>query len=151
MIRRIFLSVVLTVCCAAASQAQNIGAFKQKLAETETTVSGTAAVTVNEHGDAAEAVAAAAVSSRQYRVRGYRVCIFFDNGPSARYGATKARNLFLEKYGDISSDMRYENPYFKVTVGDCLTEEEAIILKGRILSDFPKAYVKQEEININEL
>jgi hypothetical protein len=47
--------------------------------------------------------------------------------------------------------MVYENPYFKVTVGNCLTEEEAIILKGRILSTFPKAFVKNEEFSIADL
>ena len=38
--------------------------------------------------------------------------------------------------------MFYENPYFRVTVGNCLTLEEAIILKGRVSGTFPKAFPK---------
>lgn len=37
----------------------------------------------------------------------------------------------------------YENPYFKVAVGNCLTAEEAIILKGKIAIDFPQG-LRQE-------
>ena len=47
--------------------------------------------------------------------------------------------------------MVYENPYFKVTAGDCLTSEEAIILKGRVQGVFPKAYVKNEELTAADL
>ena len=45
----------------------------------------------------------------------------------------------------------YENPYFKVAVGNCLTAEEAIILKGKIASTFPKAFVKSEEFSMADL
>ena len=47
--------------------------------------------------------------------------------------------------------MVYENPYFKVAVGDCLTTEEAIILKGRVSSAFPKAFVKNETLSSADL
>lgn len=45
----------------------------------------------------------------------------------------------------------YENPYFKVAVGNCLTAEEAIILKGKIASTFSKAFVKSEEFSMADL
>ena len=45
----------------------------------------------------------------------------------------------------------YENPYCKVVVGNCLTAEEAIILKGKIASTFPKAFVKSEEFSMADL
>ena len=47
--------------------------------------------------------------------------------------------------------MGYENPYFKVSVGNCLTAEEAIILKGRVSASFPKAFLKNEEIAVSDL
>lgn len=37
----------------------------------------------------------------------------------------------------------YEIPYFIVSAGNCLTKEEAIMLKGRVSATFPKAFLKQ--------
>ena len=47
--------------------------------------------------------------------------------------------------------MVYDTPYFKVTVGDCLTAEEAIVLKGKVSATFPKAFVKNEEVSLADL
>lgn len=52
---------------------------------------------------------------------------------------------------DVKVYMGYENPYFKVSVGNCLTAEEAIILKGRVSATFPKAFLKNEEIAVSDL
>lgn len=68
-----------------------------------------------------------------------------------RAGAIAAKQLFEENYPGIKVYMVYENPYFKVAVGDCLTTEEAIILKGRVSSAFPKAFVKNETLSIADL
>ena len=62
-----------------------------------------------------------------------------------------SKQLFEENYPGIKVYMVYENPYFKVAVGDCLTTEEAIILKGRVSSAFPKAFVKNETLSIADL
>ena len=62
-----------------------------------------------------------------------------------------AEALFKETYPGIMVYPVYENPYFKVAVGNCLTAEEAIILKGKIASTFPKAFVKSEEFSMADL
>lgn len=52
---------------------------------------------------------------------------------------------FREIYPDIPAYMDYDNiPYFKVTVGNCLTMEEAIILWGRIRDAFDRAFIVPE-------
>ena len=76
---------------------------------------------------------------------------YFDNGQDARAGAFAAEALFKETYPGIMVYPVYENPYFKVVVGNCLTAEEAIILKGKIASTFPKAFVKSEEFSMADL
>ena len=54
---------------------------------------------------------------------------------------------FLEIYPDIPAYMDYDNiPYFKVTVGNCLKMEEAIILWGRIRDDFDRAFIVPESM-----
>ena len=133
----------LTLLCA-----QTTEAFRQQLARP--TVDG-GYVVVTEAGDAAEAVARGSKSGARLRFRGYRVCIFFDNGQDARAGAVAAKTLFQETYPGVKVYMVYENPYFKVAVGDCLTAEEAIILKGRISATFPKAFLKSEELTTADL
>ncbi len=75
--------------------------------------------------------------------KGHRVCIFFDNGPDARNGAIEAKKLFEETFPGIKVYMVYESPWFSVSVGNCLTTEEAIILKGRVSATFPKAFLKK--------
>ena len=104
-----------------------------------------------EYGETAGKVADAARAEQRQRFAGYRVCIFSDNGPEAREGAFEAKKLFEETFPDVKVYMGYENPYFKVSVGNCLTAEEAIILKGRVSATFPKAFLKNEEIAVSDL
>lgn len=133
--------------------AQSLDAFRDRLAAPRVSgmLLGESRVVVTEHGDAARAVAEASRTGQRLRFRGYRVCIFFDNGQDARAGAVAARTLFEESYPGTQVYMVYENPYFKVSVGNCLTAEEAIILKGRISPTFPKAFVKSEELSLVDL
>lgn len=150
---KILLAGLAAALAATGVRAQSLDAFKERLAEPVVSHSafGTARVTVTEADDAAAAVAEAARNNVRLRLRGYRVCIFFDNGQDARAGAVAAKELFEEHFPDIRVYMVYENPYFRVTVGNCLTAEEAIILKGRLAGIFPKAFPKSEELSVTDL
>ena len=93
---------------------------------------------------AARAVADAARAGQRLYFEGFhRVCVFSDNGPAARDGAFAAKALFEETYPDVKVYVDYEIPYFIVSAGNCLTKEEAIMLKGRVSATFPKAFLKQ--------
>lgn len=72
---------------------------------------------------------------------GYRVRIFFDNRQSARSESESAMRRFESSYPGIPTYRSYENPYFKVTVGDFRTKSEALSLLQRIKGDFPSAFV----------
>ncbi|MEG0806876.1 MAG: hypothetical protein RR410_00835 [Alistipes sp.] len=148
---RRFLSLLSAVVFSViATQAQSLDAFKEQLARPAAigTLVGAARVTVTEYGDAAKIVNQAVANSSRSRLRGFRVCIFFDNGQDARVGAASAKSLFETTYPQIGTYMVYENPYFKVSVGNCVTVEEAIILKGRVSTTFPKAFLKSEELSL---
>ncbi|MDO4758067.1 MAG: hypothetical protein Q4A18_02240 [Rikenellaceae bacterium] len=152
--KRILISAILLVVSAGVAEAQSLGAFKQQLAREVVTPEAPegARVEVAEMGSAADAVEALSNhNNAPARIRGYRVCIFFDNGQDARAGAMEAKTLFQEHYPDVKLYMVYENPYFRVTVGNCLTIEEAIILKGRLATYFPKAFPKSEELALSDL
>ncbi len=150
-----YLWVLLTLAATlwgTASAAQSLEAFRERL-ERPAIASDSrnpATVTVTEYGEAAQAVAEAAQGIRRQTLRGYRVCIFSDNGHNARAGAAAAKNLFAETFPGTPVYMFYENPYFRVTVGNCLTIEEAIILKGRVSGTFPKAFPKSEQLSLSD-
>lgn len=150
--RTLILTLALLVA-AMAGRAQSLEAFKQHLAQPTagSALFDPARVVVTEHGDAARAVADAARNAQRLSYKGHRVCIFFDNGPDARSGALAAKQLFEETFPGIKVYMVYESPWFSVSVGDCLTAEEAIILKGRVSGTFPKAFVKNEVIAAADL
>ena len=151
-----FITLILTwtlLAAASAGRAQSLDAFKQRLAQPPagSALFNSAKVVVTEHGDAARAIAQAAQAAQKLSYKGHRVCIFFDNGPDARNGAIEAKKLFEETFPGIKVYMVYESPWFSVSVGNCLTTEEAIILKGRVSATFPKAFLKNEVISVADL
>ena len=148
--KRLLLTLLFSGLAAALqpAEAQTLDAFKRQLAApaANARTSGEASVTATEAGSAARIIAQAAQQQRRTRVMGYRVCIYIDNEQSARAGAVEAKTRFEEAFPDTKVYMVYENPYFKVKVGNCLTTEEAIILKGQIASLFPNAFPIREEL-----
>ena len=138
-----FIAVIFAAAAFAPLRAQSLDAFKERLAApvVSDAAFGTARVTVTEYGDAEKAVDDASRGGQRLRLR----------GQDARAGAFAAEALFKETYPGIMVYPVYENPYFKVVVGNCLTAEEAIILKGKIASTFPKAFVKSEEFSMADL
>ena len=72
------------------------------------------------------------------------------NSQSARRDAVTAQENFSSLFPQEQSYLTYENPYFKVAVGNCTTQEEAIILLGRVRGSFPKAFIMRESIDIGE-
>ena len=126
------LLVFAAALCGRPAAAQSLGAFKGRLARPAATpyAQTPATVTVTEYGDAAEAVA--------------------ETWRGARAGAAAAKELFEETFPGTPVYMFYENPYFRVTVGNCLTLEEAIILKGRVSGTFPKAFPKSEPLSLRD-
>lgn len=75
------------------------------------------------------------------KVKGYRVRIYFGNNQNSRSEAYAAQERFRSSFPGISSNVDYTAPYFKVTVGNFLTREEAVMLWGRLLGTFPNAFV----------
>ncbi len=144
----LFFTLVLTALSTPA-RTQTLELFKQRLAQPSATDG--ARVTAAEYGDAAEAAARAERNTTRLTFRGYRICIFLDNGQDARAEAMKAKTLFEETFPDTKVYLAYDNPYWRVTAGNCLTAEEAILLRGKVLSTFPKTFLKNEELSLSDL
>lgn len=143
----ILLSALLFGFSTVSVQAQRIEKVKNRLASPATGENGRSArVEVNESGNARNIVRRGDATGVSATVNGFRIVIFFDNGSSARSEAERIRENFNRTYPDVLCDIRYENPYFKVLAGNCVTSEDAVILLGRIRSSFPEAYIMREEI-----
>lgn len=150
------LTIIFVLFAAAAFRplcAQSLDAFKERLAApvVSDAAFGTARVIATESGDARRAVEEASRKGQRLNFKGYRVGIFFDNSPTARDGAFAAKALFEENFPDVKVYMVYDSPYYTVSAGNCLTEEEVIMLMGRISATFPKAFVKNETLSVADL
>ena len=106
-------------------------------------------VQIVENGDAAKIIEGN-LKGEAKMVNGYRIVIFMSNSQSARRDAVTAQENFSSLFQQEQSYLTYENPYFKVAVGNCTTQEEAIILLGRVRGSFPKAFIMRESIDIGE-
>lgn len=132
-------------CCGVS--AQSLGSFKERLAQSV----GEASVEVVEHGDAATVVSKENRSTDHIRFKGYRIGVFFDNSANARGNSLAVKQAFETTFPDIRVDRVYDTPYFKVSAGNCVTAEEAIVLLGRIRSRFPEAYLMREDMTVVDL
>lgn len=106
-------------------------------------------VTIIEQGDAA-AIVEKSLTSAPKSINGYRIVIFMSNTQTARRDAVAVQESFAALFPQEQSYLTYENPYFKVAVGNCASQEEAMILLGSLRKSFPKAFIMREVINVGE-
>ena len=81
-------------------------------------------------------------------IEGWRVQIQFK---AKEAEILKLKIKFIRLYPNIPVHLKYEEPYYKIRVGNCRTKLEAIKLKNIISKDFPSAYPVPEIINFSEL
>ena len=108
-------------------------------------------VRVLEDASAREAVEAVEAQRRITQVSGFRVVIFSDNGQYAGDNAQMVLKEFEEAFPHINAYLVYESPYFKISVGDCLSMEEAQMLMAQLVGRYPKAFPKREDIKLDDL
>ena len=143
-----FMAVVLVVFSANDVQAQRI---ENKRSELSTHTSNGAVVRVRESASVGSAVSDIESKSRRREVEGYRVVIFSDNSQYAGDNAKKVLKTFRKNHPHINAYMVYESPYFKVSVGDCLTLEEASNLMLQLDDEYPELFPKREVIKFSDL
>jgi hypothetical protein len=144
---RYFLSIVALCVCMMAS-AQNVE--QQRRGLLNVTERGGSVVVIEGDG-VYDAVSAVESQRRNREVSGFRVVIFSDNGQYAGDNADNVLTEFKTLYPHINAYLVYESPYFKVSVGDCLSMEEAQILMAKIVGNYPKAFPRRESIALEAL
>jgi len=84
-------------------------------------------------------------------MNGYRVQIFFGSGHNSRENANNTRNAFVSKYQNIPVHVVFEEPNFKVRVGDFRTKSEALEVLMEVKEDYEGAYIVKDFIEFPEL
>lgn len=144
---RYFIFIV-ALCFALSASAQNVEQMKRGLINA---VEQEGSVVVIEGEGVRDAVSAVEAQRRSKEISGFRIVIFSDNGQYAGDNADTVLQEFKSLYPRINAYMVYESPYFKVSVGDCLSMEEAQILMAKILGNYPKAFPRRESIQLEAL
>jgi hypothetical protein len=85
------------------------------------------------------------------KIEGYRIRIYRDNSSNARQHSQNVSDNFSYQFSDIPVYRSYDNPYFKVSVGDFRTKDDALRLYMRIKRLYPTAYIVLEDINFPSL
>ena len=144
---RYFLFVV-ALCLGFTASAQSVDQMRRGLL---TSSKQEGSVVVIEGDGVRDAVKAVESQRRSKEVSGFRIVIFSDNSQYAGDNADAVLQEFKTMYPHINAYLVYESPYFKVSVGDCLSMEEAQILLAKILGNYPKAFPRRESIALEAL
>ena len=83
-------------------------------------------------------------------VPGYRIRIYSKSGIGAKQEQQQVRAKFLSLYPGIDAYNRYDEPYFKIYVGDCRTKSDALKLQDRIRREFPNSFITEDQINLKQ-
>ncbi len=86
--------------------------------------------------------------AKKGKMKGYRVQIHF--GPE-KAKALDVKSKFNLQGRKVDAYLDYQQPYFKIRVGDFRTKLEAYKFLQEILSDFPGAFIVTDEIELPEL
>ena len=140
--------IMAIVASVASASAQNISTKRSMLEMRSTNGSK---ITIVEDFNTQEAIMAVETIESNRTILGYRVVLFYDNAQFAQDRANQTLERFKKEYPEINAYLVYEKPYFKVSVGDCLTAEEALILRNKIITSYPGAFTRRDNISYADL
>lgn len=92
------------------------------------------------------------VYKNSYRkINGYRIRIYSGNSQDARRRSEEIAAGFAANHPGIPVYKSYSNPFFKVTVGDFRTRDEALRFAESIAGRYQSAFLVREPINYPSL
>ena len=110
---------------------------------------GSGTAVVNQSYEIRNALSRHISNNGNTKMQGYRVRIFFDSDQDARSKSEAVAAGFTERYPGIAVYRSHVSPYFKVTVGDFRTREEAQHFASRLTNSglYKVVFVVKEPIN----
>ena len=127
------------------------GDFVKDLA-TPDSVTG-AMVTLHQDARITRQVTAVRKSAVATTGKGFRVQLFASNvSKKGRDAAFQVEKKILAKYPDFVVYVTYAAPFWKVRVGDCISYEDAAVLRAFMVEEFPEyrseIYIVPDQINV---
>jgi hypothetical protein len=87
-----------------------------------------------------------AINQLQPSVEGWRIQIFFESGNNAKVLANRSRDRFLELYPDQGAYLTFNEPYYKVRIGNFRTRMDAEAFLQNIITEFSTAYIVPDNV-----
>ncbi|MFY7734087.1 MAG: SPOR domain-containing protein [Bacteroidia bacterium] len=81
-------------------------------------------------------------------INGYRIQLFSGN---ERNNANNIKTKFLKLYPDQTAYLAYNQPYFKIRVGDFRTKLDAKLFYNKIKGEFNECIIIADKINLPKL
>ena len=88
-----------------------------------------------------------AINSAKMSMPGYRVQIYYG---SQRAKASEMRTEFMKKFPGVPAYLFYQQPNFKVRLGDFKTRLEAMKLLEEIKNEYSSAFIVKDEVKLPE-
>lgn len=82
---------------------------------------------------------------------GYRIQVFFASGTDAKNQANKLKTELRDSFSDYNVYVLYEEPFFKVKIGDFRNKIEAYKLFKQIQEYYPSAFIVEDLISFPNL
>jgi hypothetical protein len=90
-------------------------------------------------------------SNKTAPINGFRINIFFQSGNNSRSSAMAAHNAFSERFPNMKSYVSFEEPYFRVNVGNFRTRLEANAALENLRLTYPQANVVRDVLDVRDL
>jgi hypothetical protein len=90
-------------------------------------------------------------NKNQTGIVGYRIHIFFDSGNNSKSKAYSIKTQFMAEYPDVEAYIVYQEPNYKVKVGDFRTRIEAQRFQNEISNEYKNAFIIKEIINLPKI
>jgi hypothetical protein len=81
-------------------------------------------------------------------ISGYRIQLFSGN---ERINANNIKTKFLRLFPEQTAYLSYQQPYFKIRVGDFRSKLEAKLFYNKIKDEFSESIIIQDKINLPKL
>lgn len=91
------------------------------------------------------------VNQKAKGVPGYRIQVYFGSGNDAKNQANKIRTDLRNAYPSFEAYLSYQEPFFKVKIGDFRTKLEAYKLFKIIQQSYPSAYIIEDIVSYENL
>ena len=79
-------------------------------------------------------------------VDGYRIQIFFDSGNDSKKRAMDARAEFQNKHPEMTAYLSFQEPFYKVRIGDFRYRVEADGYLEKIKLEYPNSFTVKDRI-----